>query len=61
MHLRSSVDQLSKSWVVERAVELRRDPIIFFDILDGPKALLEITYVTNPGLHGVCSRIILKL
>ena len=43
------LDQLSKSWVVERAVELRRDPIIFFDILDGPKALLEITYVTNPG------------
>lgn len=43
------LDQLSKSWVVERAVELRRDPIVFFDILDGPKALLEITYVTNPG------------
>jgi signal peptidase II len=43
------LDQLSKSWVVERAVQLRRDPIRFFDILEGPKALLEITYVTNPG------------
>lgn len=43
------LDQLSKSWVVERAVELRRNPIVFFDPTDGAKALLEITYVTNPG------------
>jgi len=43
------LDQLSKSWIVERAVELRREPLVFLDVLDGHKALLEITYVTNPG------------
>jgi len=43
------LDQLTKSWIVERAVELRRAPLEVLDLLDGHKALLEITYVTNPG------------
>jgi signal peptidase II len=43
------LDQWSKSWVVERAVELRRNPIVLIDSLEGPEAFLEFTYVTNPG------------
>ncbi len=44
-----ALDQASKHWVVERAVELRRHPIELIDWIDGPEAFLEITYVTNPG------------
>ena len=43
------LDQWSKSWIVERAVELRRNPIVLIDSLEGPEAFLEFTYVTNPG------------
>ncbi len=43
------LDQASKHWVVERAVELRRNPIPIIDWIEGPEVLLEITYVTNPG------------
>jgi signal peptidase II len=42
-------DQWTKSWAVQHAVELRRNPILVIDGLDGPHALLEFTYVTNPG------------
>ena len=44
-----SLDQATKHWVVERAVELRRNPITILDFVEGPNVLLEITYVTNPG------------
>ena len=43
------LDQWTKSWAVEHAVELRRNPILVIDGLDGPPVLLEFTYVTNPG------------
>ena len=43
------LDQWSKSWVVENAVELRRNPIVVIDSLEGPQTFLEFTYVTNPG------------
>jgi len=43
------LDQWTKSWVVQNAVELRRNPILVMDGLDGPPAFLEFTYVTNPG------------
>lgn len=42
-------DQWTKSWAVQHAVELRKNPILVIDGLDGPPALLEFTYVTNPG------------
>ena len=35
--------------MVERAVELRRNPITVLDFIEGPNVFLEITYVTNPG------------
>lgn len=44
-----TLDQLTKSWVVTHAVELRRNPIVVIDALDGPPAFLEFTYITNPG------------
>jgi signal peptidase II len=43
------LDQWTKSWAVQHAVELRRNPILVIDGLDGPPVLLEFTYVTNPG------------
>lgn len=43
------LDQLTKSWAVSNAVELRRNPIVVIDGIDGEHALLEFTYVTNPG------------
>ncbi len=43
------LDQFSKAWVVNHALELRRNPIVLIDGLDGPAAFLEFTYVTNPG------------
>ncbi len=43
------LDQWTKTWVVSHAVELRRNPIVVIDGLDGPQTLLEFTYVTNPG------------
>ena len=42
-------DQWSKAWVVNNALELRRNPIVVIDGLEGPQALLEFTYITNPG------------
>lgn len=42
-------DQWTKTWVVDRAVELRRNPIVVIDALEGEQAFLEFTYVTNPG------------
>ena len=44
-----TLDQATKHWVVERAVELRRNPIQLIDGIEGPKVFLEITYITNPG------------
>ncbi len=35
--------------MVERAVELRRNPIVVIDAIEGNLAFLEFTYVTNPG------------
>jgi len=34
---------------VEHAVELRRNPIVVIDAIEGNPAFLEFTYVTNPG------------
>ena len=42
-------DQWSKTWVVNHALELRKSPIVVIDGLEGPKSLLEFTYITNPG------------
>ena len=43
------LDQWTKSWVVNHSVELRRNPVVLIDALEGPPVLLEFTYVTNPG------------
>ena len=43
------LDQWTKSLAVNHAQELRANPIVVIDGLDGPPALLEFTYVTNPG------------
>jgi len=43
------LDQWTKSLVVQDAEELRRNPIIVLDILEGSENLLEFTYITNPG------------
>ena len=43
------LDQASKAWVVENSVELRRNPIEVLDLIEGDRAFLEFTYVTNPG------------
>ena len=42
-------DILTKSWVVNNSQNLRYDPIILIDGIDGSESFLEITYVTNPG------------
>ena len=34
---------------MENAFELRRNPIQVIDLIDGHDALLEFTYITNPG------------
>ena len=44
-----ALDQMTKSWAVNHALELRRNPMVVIDGLDGPPALLEFTYITNPG------------
>ena len=43
------LDQWTKTWAVNHSVELRRNPIVVIDSIDGPPAFLEFTYVTNPG------------
>ena len=43
------LDQWTKSWVVSRSSQLRENPILLLDFLDGEESFLEITYVTNPG------------
>ena len=42
-------DQVTKSWAQRNGDDLRIDPILVLDWLDGPEAFLEFTYVTNPG------------
>ena len=44
-----SLDLASKAWVVENSVELRRNPIVILDLIEGDRCFLEFTYVTNPG------------
>ncbi len=44
-----SLDLASKAWVVENSVELRRNPIVVLDLIEGDRCFLEFTYVTNPG------------
>lgn len=43
------LDLASKAWVVQNAVELRHNPIEIIDWLEGDRAFLKFTYVTNPG------------
>jgi len=43
------LDLATKHWVVQKAQSLRSDPIVLIDAISGIDALLEITYVTNPG------------
>ena len=43
------LDLATKHWVVQHAQSLRSDPIVLIDGISGLDALLEITYVTNPG------------
>ena len=43
------LDVWTKTLVVERAVELRENPVVILDCLEGTQNLLEFTYVTNPG------------
>ena len=42
-------DQVTKSWAEKNADELRQNPIVVVDLFEGHEALLEFTYVTNPG------------
>ncbi len=44
-----ALDQWTKTWVVSHAVELRRNPIVVIDAMEGDHAFMEFTYVTNPG------------
>jgi len=39
----------TKAWVVDNSLELRRNPMQIIDLIEGDEALLEFTYVTNPG------------
>jgi len=43
------LDQWTKTVVVEDAEELRSNPMVIIDLLEGPENLLEFTYITNPG------------
>lgn len=42
-------DQATKSWAERNAYNLRDHPMVVFDFIDGYEALVEFTYVTNPG------------
>ena len=42
-------DILTKSWVVDNSQNLRYEPIVLIDGIEGSESFLEITYVTNPG------------
>lgn len=44
-----TLDQWTKTVVVEDAEELRSNPMVIIDLLEGPENLLEFTYITNPG------------
>lgn len=43
------LDLATKHWAVENADDLRNFPIVVLDWMNGHKAFLEFTYVTNPG------------
>ena len=43
------LDLATKVWAVENADNLRNSPIVVLDWMNGHKAFLEFTYVTNPG------------
>ena len=42
-------DQATKSWAERNSNDLRDHPMVVFDFIDGYEALVEFTYVTNPG------------
>ena len=42
-------DLITKSWAVENSAELKNFPFVVLDLIDGNKAFLEFTYITNPG------------
>jgi signal peptidase II len=42
-------DQLTKSWAERNQEELIQHPIVVVDLLEGHEALLEFTFITNPG------------
>ena len=46
--------------MAERAVELRRNPIVVIDAMEGNPAFLEFRYVTNPGAAWSLFQIIQK-
>jgi len=43
------LDLATKHWAVENADDLRNFPIVVLDWMNGHKAFLEFTYITNPG------------
>jgi len=42
-------DLITKSWAVENSAELRNFPLVVLDLINGNKAFLQFTYITNPG------------
>ena len=43
-----TLDQWSKSLVVENSKELQENPLVILELIDGEN-FLEFTYITNPG------------
>jgi len=43
------LDLATKHWAVENADDLRNFPIVVLDWMNGHKAFLEFTYITNPA------------
>lgn len=43
------LDQATKTWVVNRAAELRSNPVEVLDLIEGPRVFLEFTYIVNFG------------
>ena len=43
------LDLATKHWAVENADDLSNFPIVVLDWMNGHKAFMEFTYVTNPG------------
>ena len=44
-----STDLITKAWVVENALNYAETQYKVIDLIDGHDALLEFTYITNPG------------